>query len=89
MLIRFTTTHVHGQQNTHEMNFRSKEVVDKLVDEAMADPTIESFDLKVWNTRAKAGLVKVDGKLVPTEGPDYHAVKHADGTFISQTKIGR
>ena len=89
MLIRITTTHVHGQHVTREMTFRSKAFVDKLVDDSMADPKIAAFDLKVWNTRKGAGLVKVDGQLVPTEGPDYHAAKHSDGTFTSFTKIGR
>jgi len=88
MFIRITATHIHGQQTTRELTFRSKDVVDKMVLDAFADPNIASFDLKVWNTRKGAGLVKVDGQLVPTEGPDYHAAKHSDGTFTSFTKIG-
>lgn len=81
MLIMVRTVSTAGIVNSYSEERRSKAYADELVDNLRANPLLSSFEVKVWNTRASAGLVKVDGKLVPTEGPDYTAVMTFEERF--------
>ena len=87
MFIKVTVYYTDGGSLTTEIERRSVAYVEGLIDKFTTDPNVTGFDVKAWATRTSARLVKVDGHLVPTEGPDRHVYKDFDGTISSSTRI--